>query len=210
MIDEAERAIGYTFKDKSLLARALTLSSASADGNNQRLEFFGDAVLEFIVSEKLFEEDGNEGQLTVRRTALVSDGALAPVSGRLGLDRLLIRGKKDDNNKKAVPSAYEAVVAAIYIDGGMEEAKRFVFSTLDFSLCAKRENYKGALQELLQGMGQPCPEYISEDIGTAQNHLFAVKLNAFGREFCGEADSLKTAEKLAAKSAIEYYDKNKR
>lgn len=207
--NEAEKAIGYTFKDKSLLMRALTLSSASAEDNNQRLEFFGDAILEFLVSEKLFEEDGNEGQLTDMRKALVSDSALAPVSEKLGLDKLLIRGKKDDNNKKAVPSVYEAVVAAIYLDGGIQEAKKFVFSTLDFSLRTKSENYKGELQELLQGMGQPCPEYIREDIGTAHNHLFKVKTNVFGRGFESEAESVKVAEQLAAKSALEYYN-NKR
>lgn len=207
-IIDAEKAIGYAFKDKSLLTRALTLSSASMNENNQRLEFFGDAVLEFLVSEKLFEEEGSEGQLTERRKSLVADSVLAPVSEKLGLDKMLVRGKNDDNNKKAVPSVYEAVVAAIYIDGGMEAAKQFVYSTLDFSRSAVSENYKGALQELLQGSGQPCPEYIREDIGTEQKHLFSVKINVFGKTFCGEAENVKNAEQIAAKSAVEYYNVN--
>ena len=130
---DAERAIGYTFKDKNLLKRALTLASANRDDNNQLLEFFGDAVLEFIVSERIFDEGSTEGALTERRKSLVADSALTPVSERLGLDGFLIRGKHDVNNKKAVPSAYEAIVAAIYLDGGMDEARKFVLSTLDFS-----------------------------------------------------------------------------
>lgn len=206
-VSEAEKAIGYAFKDKDLLVRALTLSSASED-NNEKLEFFGDAILEFIVSEKLFSEGGSEGALTDKRKALVADSALAPVSLKLGLDKFLIRGKNDLNNKKAVPSAYEAVTAAIYIDGGMSAAKKFVFDTLDFSDIGKAENYKGRLQEALQGGGLPCPEYIREDIGTPQKHDFIVKVTVFGRTFEGRADNSKTAEQLAAKSALQYINTN--
>ena len=173
-IGQAEAAINYTFKDKNLLRRALTVASAS-DDNNQLLEFFGDAVLEFIVSERIFTEADSEGELTERRKALVSDAALTPVSERLGLDRLIIRGKTDLNNKKAVPSVYEAVTAAIYLDGGMQAAKSFVLSTLDFSAEAAI-NYKGRLQELLQGAGESVPEYIHTDIGNARKHRFEVKI----------------------------------
>lgn len=207
-IEDAERAINYTFKDKTLLKRALTLASAS-DDNNQLLEFFGDAILEFIVSEKIFSEGGSEGALTERRKTLVSDSALAPVSERLGLDKLLIRGKNDNYNKKAVPSAYEAIVAAVYIDGGMPAAKKFVLSTLDFKNVSTVTNYKGALQELLQGNGQPVPEYLSEDIGTPQRHKFIVTVKLFGKEFTGEAESIKNAEQLAAQNALEFYNDNK-
>lgn len=204
--EQAEKALNYEFKDKNLLKRALTLASASED-NNQLLEFFGDAILEFIVSEKIFSEGGSEGALTERRKTLVSDVALAPVSERLGLDKLLIRGKNDIFNKKAVPSAYEAVVAAIYLDGGMDEVKKFVLNTLDFENVAAVKNYKGQLQELLQGRGERLPEYISEDTGTPQKHRFSVKVTVGGKTFTGEAESIKTAEQLAAKSALEYYGK---
>ena len=207
-LEQAERAIGYTFKDKSLLKRALTLASASED-NNQLLEFFGDAILEFIVSEKILAEGGSEGALTERRKTLVADSALTPVSERLGLDRLLIRGKNDNFNKKAVPSAYEAVTAAIYLDGGMDAAKNFVFSTLDFAAIPTVINYKGKLQELLQSKGLPVPEYPSKDIGSSKSHRFKVQLNVFGRTFSGEADNIKSAEQLAAKSALEYYESDK-
>lgn len=207
MISEAEKAIGYTFKDKALLKRALTLASASED-NNQLLEFFGDAILEFIVSERIFREESSEGALTERRKNLVADSALTPVSERLGLDKLLIRAKKDNFNKKAIPSAYEAVVAAIYLDGGMDAAKKFVLGTLDFKNVKGVNNYKGALQELLQSKGEQPPEYMSKDIGTPQKHRFSVTVKLFGRKFTGEAESIKNAEQLAAKKALDYYDKH--
>ncbi len=207
MISEAEKAIGYTFKDKSLLKRALTLASASED-NNQLLEFFGYAILEFIVSERIFREESSEGALTERRKNLVADSALTPVSEKLGLDKLLIRAKKDNFNKKAIPSAYEAVVAAIYLDGGMDAAKKFVLGTLDFKKVKGVNNYKGALQELLQSKGEQPPEYMSKDIGTPQKHRFSVTVKLFGRKFTGEAESIKNAEQLAAKKALDYYDKH--
>ena len=206
-IEQAERALNYTFKDKNLLLRALTAPSASEE-NNQLLEFFGDAILEFIVSERIFSEGDSEGELTERRKTLVSDMALTPVSEKLGLDKLLIRGKKDLNNKKAIPSAYEAVTAAIYLDGGMEAAKAFVYSTLDFCAESTVVNYKGKLQEVLQGRGKPVPEYENTDIGNAQRHRFASKIELFGKTFTGEADSVKQAQQLAAKNALEYLEDN--
>ena len=205
--EQAERAINYTFKDKNLLKRALTAASASEE-NNQLLEFFGDAILEFIVSEKIFSEGSDEGELTVRRSTLVSDKSLKSVSERLGLDKLIIRAEKDLNNKKAIPSVYEAVTAAIYLDGGMDEAKKFVYSTLDFEAKNAVINYKGALQEYMQGNGKPVPEYENTDIGNAQKHRFIVKVTLFGQTFSGEADSIKQAEQLAAKKALEYLEVN--
>lgn len=203
-LEAAEQALGYVFKDKTLLRRALTLSSAERVENNELLEFFGDAILEFIVSEKLYAEGGTEGSLTERRKALVSDTALAPVSEKLGLDGLLIRGRKDINNKKAVPSAYEAVTAAIYLDGGLEAAKKFVTETLDFSERCVLENHKGALQEILQSRGLPCPEYGRTENGTAQNPSFTAEVRVFGKTFVGFGESAKLAEQQAAKAALDY------
>lgn len=200
---EIEKNLNYTFKDKNLLKRALTLASADNSDNNQTLEFFGDAILEFIVSEKIFGENTSEGQLTERRKALVSDGALAPVSRKLGLDGALIRGTGDDRNKKAIPSAYEAVVAAIYLDGGIDEAKKFVFATLDFKVSGAK-NYKGILQELLQKRGESCPDYEAEKAGTEQSPRHIAKLRLFGQVFEGEAERLRDAEQTAAKKALTF------
>ena len=204
-IEEAEKKIGYTFKDKELLSRALTLSSAS-ENNNESLEFFGDAILEFIVSERILTEELSEGELTERRKTLVADEALRPVSIKLGLDKMLIRGKNDDTNKKAIPSAYEAVIAAIYLDGGMDKAREFVLSTLDFTKRDGVVNYKGKLQEIVQALGRPCPKYSNEDTGTPQKHSFRASVEVFGEIFSGEAENVKSAEQTAAKNALEYYE----
>lgn len=200
---QTEKNLNYVFKDKNLLKRALTLASADNTDNNQTLEFFGDAILEFIVSEKIFENGISEGQLTERRKALVSDEALAPVSQKLGLDKALIRGASDNRNKKAIPSAYEAVVAAIYLDGGMDEAKRVVNATLDFSKAGAR-NCKGELQELLQSRGESCPVYEHGNAGTEQSPLHMAKLRLFGTVFEGVAEKVKDAEQQAAKKALEF------
>lgn len=201
-VAEVEKSIGYTFSDKKLLVRALTLASAGAD-NNQSMEFFGDAILEFLVSEKIYSEKYSEGELTEKRKALVSDRALAPVSKRLGLDRHFIKSSNDTGNKKAVPSAYEAVVAAVYLDGGMEAARKFVNSTLDFSGTAAEENFKGRLQELLQSRGEPCPVYERLDSGTAQKPLFTAVIKLYGRSYSGSAANVRQAEQNAARAALE-------
>lgn len=203
---EVEKNLNYVFKDENLLKRALTLSSADNLDNNERLEFLGDAVLEFIVSERIFGGGASEGQLTEKRKALVSDEALRPVSERLGLDKALIRGKNDSNNKKAIPSAYEAVVAAVYLDGGLDEARRVVNATLDFTVGAQK-NYKGELQELLQARGESCPVYTSEQTGTVQRPRHMAKITLFGQVFEGEAERLRDAEQIAAKNALPFIKK---
>lgn len=206
--DEVQKVLKYTFNDKSLLKKALTLASYDSVNNNQSFEFFGDAILEFIVSESLFSlQENDEGELTKRRANLVADSSLTPISKKLHLDEFLQRGKNDNKNKKAIPSAYEAVVAAIYLDGGMDAARQFVLSTLDFSKTLNEDNYKGRLQEVFQAKGEPIPEYLNKDVGNAQTHKFQVKLSVFGQVFIGVADSIKHAEQLAAKSALEYYEK---
>lgn len=203
-LSKVEERINYKFKDKSLLERAFTLASFDQENNNQTLEFFGDAILEFLVSERIYDQSKSEGELTELRKALVSDTALAPISKELGLDRFLIKSQNDSNNKKAVPSVYEALVAAIYLDGGMVEAKNFVYSTLNFENAPKAVNYKGELQEFLQGRGEKCPEYISFEDGTAQKPHFAVTISIDNNTFQGEAGNKKLAEQSAAKQALEY------
>jgi len=205
-----ENKLGYVFNDKQLLKRALTLPSRGESYSNQTLEFFGDAILEFIVSEKIYDNNADEGKLTDRRKAIVSDKALEPVSRRLGLDGFLLRGAGDDNNKKAVPSAYEAVVAAIYLDGGMEAAKKFVLSTLDFSVTGDNANYKGELQEWLQERGKEKPDYPEvKNEGTAQAPHFTVEIEVEGKIYKGSGATKKQAEQAAAKSALAFLKKLK-
>lgn len=200
-LEDTEKALGYNFKDKRLLVRALTLSSADNGYNNETFEFFGDAILEFLVSEIIFDQNGTEGQLTDRRKALVSDSSLKKVSVKLGLDKALIKSKGDNNNKKSVPSAYEAVIAAIYLDGGLEAARAFVRATLDFSFKGE-VNYKGELQEKLQRMTKECPTYDNENLGTPQKSLYRASVTVFGQTFYGEGENKQQAEQAAAKSAL--------
>lgn len=198
-----EQNLNYKFKDRNLLRRALTLASADNENNNQVLEFFGDAILEFLVSERIFSENETEGSLTEKRKAIVSDKALAPVSIKLGLDKVLIKNPHDNNNVKAVPSAYEAVVAAVYLDGGIDAARAFVNGTLNFSAFGD-ENYKGELQEILQSRAESCPVYKRTETGTPKKPEFCSEVEVFGKVFSGKAGSAKQSEQNAAKAALEY------
>ena len=145
---EVESACGYAFKNKELLKRALTLSSYDNVNNNESLECLGDALLTFIVAEKYYAENLSEGEITAKKQQLISDEALRPVSERLGLDKALLKDKGDNGNKKAVPSAYEAVTAAIYLDGGLEAARAFALATL--TPLPNSVNYIEAVQNILQ------------------------------------------------------------
>lgn len=199
---QIEQILGYVFKDKNLLKTALTLPSADDKNNNQTMEFFGDAILEFLVSERIYDRGKSEGELTELRQRLVSDSALTPVSEGLGLDKLLIKSRGDTANKKAIPSAYEAVLAAIYLDGGMDGARDFVNRTLNFTAENTQVNYKGRLQEFLQGKGLPLPEYTHTDIGTPQSPEFRTQICVCGNIYEGVAESVKQADQLAAQSAL--------
>lgn len=199
---EVEKACGYAFKDKELLRKALTLSSYDNAFNNQSLECLGDALLGFLVAEKYYGEGLSEGEITEKKQEYLSDDALRPVSERLGLHLALLHDKGDVRNKKSVPSAYEALTAAIYLDGGLDEAKRFAFSTL--SPAPHAFNYIGALQELLQGNGEPLPAYKQTDTGTPRKPRQKVTLEVRGKTFCAEEDSGAAAKRKAAQLAYEY------
>lgn len=190
--DNIERACGYVFKDKELLKRALTLSSYDNENNNERLECLGDALLTFIVAEKFYAENLSEGEITQKKQELISDEALRPVSERLGLDKALLKDKGDNGNKKSVPSAYEAVTAAIYLDGGLDKARAFALSTL--TPLPDAVNYVAELNEICQ-----TAEY--EKIMDGSRHKVSLTVN--GKSFTGEGENFKEAKKQAAKAAYE-------
>lgn len=204
-IEQVEKNCGYAFKDRQLLIKALTLSSYDNDFNNQSLECLGDALLTFLVAEKYYNLNATEGEITKMKQALLSDEALRPVSERLGLGDALIRDKGDTHNKKAIPSAYEALTAAIYLDGGMDEARRFALSTLKEGKSA--ENFVAALQELLQGNGEPLPEYKKIACGTPEIPRQRVEVTVRGKTFFGEGDNFASAKRIAAQKAYEYVSK---
>ena len=130
--DRVMKALGYTFRDEALLRRALTHPSAGKE-DNQRLEFLGDAVLQFIMSEKLYaaHPEEREGALTHRRALLVCEAAQSPIARELGIGEALRMDRGEElTGGREKPSvlcdAMEAVLAAVYLDGGMEAAKPFV------------------------------------------------------------------------------------
>lgn len=205
--EQVEKNCGYTFKDKRLLTKALTLSSYDNDFNNEGLECLGDALLTFLVAEKYYGLDFAEGEITKMKQTLLSDEALRPVSESLGLGGALIRDKGDTNNKKAIPSAYEALTAAIYLDGGMEEARKFAFSTLKEGKNA--ENFVGELKELLESRGEKLPEPQKTDLGNAQEHIWEVGFLIDGKVFKGRDRNGDSAKKIAAQKALEYLREKK-
>ncbi len=202
-IAAVERAIGYEFKDKELLVRALTHSSASHSGSNERLEFLGDAVIQLAVTERLYSTGASEGEMTERRQKLVSHRPLKCAAERLGLTEAIIKGVPDIG-KKALSSVYEAVAGAVYAEGGFGAAVRFVARTLLSEDIPAPENFKGELQEYAQGRGMPLPEYDTRRCGGTSNEpLFLCDVLVCGKSFSGTGRSKAEAEKRAAKSAVE-------
>ncbi len=200
MIEQIEKNAGYVFKDKSLIRRALTLKGADEKFNNERLECLGDAIIGYVVTQKFFDDGLDEGGITSRKKSVVSDEALRETAVKLGLDKALIKPKGAFNNLKAVPSAYEALVAAVSLDGGLDAAKDFILRTLDFTRSS--QDYITLLQEALQGAGRPLPEYShGEDEGSGDEHDFTVRVIADGRQFSGRGRNTATAKREAAKAA---------
>lgn len=226
-IDALESKLGYRFADRELLLRALTHRSrasevASSSGSlrdNEQLEFLGDSILGFVISEALVrrEPSAREGQLSQWKAQLVSSAHLYRCALKLGLGSFLILGKGEEKNggrerRALLADAMEAVLAAIYLDGGTEPARSFVhkhvldaFDGSDNGALAALLNYKSALQEKVQAMGLPAPRYtIIETSGPEHAKLFTVEVTV-GGQFVGRAtgSSKKTASQYAAHEVIE-------
>jgi len=215
-----EARLGYRFQDPTLLDRALTHSShahehaAAGAGHNEALEFLGDAVLGFAVADLLHrrEPTGAEGVKSKRRAALVSAPSLAQRAQRLGLPAVLRLGRgeeKTGGRKKANlwANAYEAVIAALYLDGGLPAA--FAFVNAEFASELDRaelpaEDAKSALQELLQARSQPVPDYeVVAEEGPSHRRRFRVECRVGGEAIgIGEGSSKKAAQQEAARAAL--------
>lgn len=210
--------LGYTFKDETLLERALVTPAYKMDHpsaqDNQRLEFLGDAVLGFLSAECLFGAFGDEqeGALTVRRTHMVSTAALCAAAERIGLAARLKRNRHAEalpRNAKTLADAIEAIMGAAYLDGGFEAAKT-VFAGLGLATNADKtewiENPKGELQVRAQAMKPPRhPEYhLVNTTGKAHEPVFTVKVTVDGMGAASaSASSLKEAESHAAAQLLE-------
>ncbi len=207
--DRLERAVGYTFRDQSLLKTAFTHSSYAekyGGESNERMEYLGDSVLELIVSQKQYFEEGEkaEGELTKERQKLVCLDALYEEAERLELKKYLrFFGKAASNiGKKTVSSLYETLVAAIYLDGGLKEAEKFVLANYP-KAAERQENYKSALQEYLQKRGLPLPTYEGQKRGQDHAPTFLATARADGATAFGEGASEKKAEQQAAKLLLQ-------
>lgn len=194
-----EETIGYRFHDRNLLIACFTHSSyrnnvdKSAE-DNERLEFLGDAVLQLAVSDMLYRENrANEGRLTDLRRQYVSRDALTPAAERLSLMQFLRRSGEEENlGAKAASSLFEAVVAGIYLDGGMDAVKEFLGRTLTFT---EIKDYKSRLQELVQERAKVTPTYETKQDGDE----FVSRVCALGAEAFGRGESKKSAETKAAR-----------
>lgn len=220
-LTDLEKNIGYTFKDKNLLLEAVTHSSFANERKinklrcNERLEFLGDAVLEIISSDYLFKrfEDLPEGKLSKMRSAIVCEPALFECSHAIKLSEFILLGKGEDNGggrekPSVVSDAFEALIGAVYLDGGMDEAGRII---KDFILTEEQvkaadiSDSKSYLQELVQKDGlQHSIEYnILSETGPEHDKKFIVSVVVDGIEKGrGEGKNKKAAEKSAAMQAI--------
>lgn len=216
-----ESKIGYTFKDKMLLRQCFTHASYAyehGEKDNERLEFFGDAIIQFVITDYLFRHSaGDEGKLTVKRANLVSKAPLLKAVLKLGLNEYVLLGrgleKSASLDDKLFSSLYEALVAGIYLDGGIEPAKKFIKETLikDFE---KREaslnkanphiDGKNLLQEYVQKnkLGTVRYETLSK-IGPDHSPEFRVVALLNGTRVAeGKGKSKKSAESVAAVEAL--------
>ena len=213
-----EEALGYTFSDPELLRGALIHSSAKmeANGSNERLEFLGDAVLGMAISEHLYQTfpDHSEGELTKIKSVVVSRKTLARVSNQLGLGDCLHVGR-GIAERKALPrsllaNVFEAVVAAIYLDGGLEAARDFIVRHLAGEVDAvhhnqHERNYKSMLQQYSQHRFGATPVYrVLKEEGPDHVKMFHVATVIQGKDRAsGWGNSKKQAEQRAAKASLD-------
>ncbi len=222
-LEEFERKIAYSFSDKSLLMLALTHSSYANEikkgshENNERLEFLGDAVLDMVVSEYMYRTFPKmpEGELTKLRAAVVCESSLASLSRKLGLGRCLLLGKGEEstggrNRDSILADAFEAVIGAVCIDGGIEAASAYVMHFMQEQISQTKTNFRSMdckthLQEVIQKTSKiPLHYAIVNEYGPDHNKVFESEVTHDGHVLGrGQGKSKKEAEQNAANDALE-------
>ena len=220
-----QELIKYRFKDLSLLVSALTHDSIyySSDdeqnynSNYERLEFLGDAILGLIVCQHIFNvfPDKNEGELSKMKSSIVSEKFLALKAENFRLAEFVIMSEKEERNggrekKSIIADAVESVICAIYLDGGLNKARKFVtnFILNDFEKQVMHKdliNYKSILQEFVQSHFQSIPEYrVNSSAGPAHQKMFKIVVHIDGHP-CGYGEALnkKEAQQQAAYEACQ-------
>ncbi len=220
-MNDFEKIIGYSFKDKSLLQQALTHTSYvneckdKSRGHNERLEFLGDSVLSVVVAEELYNKFPKlpEGELTRIRASLVCEKMLFILAKEINLGQYLFVGKGEDatggrTRPSVLSDAYEAVIGAIFLDGGMAEAKKYILTRMQKKIEEHGPempvDYKSELQEIVQQNPEERVTYVLvEESGPDHNKSFTIEVrlnsNCIGK---GTGPSKKQAEQLAAKQAL--------
>jgi ribonuclease-3 len=215
-INAVQSMIGYEFKNTALLEQALSHSSAvdQREESNERLEFLGDAVLGFIICNKTFEQfpDYEEGEMTKIKSAVVSRRVCAEIADELELGRMLRIGK--GMHTLTLPSsvtgaAFEAMIGAIYLDGGLDPAKAFILSTMETRIAeaaasSHQENYKSVLQQVGQKMEGSTPNYVVlNEQGPDHAKCFEICVELGSKRYTAKwGPSKKQAEQLAALEAL--------
>ena len=223
--DALQQAIGYRFRDRGLLEHAMTHTSRANEDvsggvhDNESMEFLGDAVVGFVIADVLFRyfPDFDEGEKSKTKAALVSTTTLARQAERLNLGEHLLLGRGEEKTggrrKQALlADGYEALIAAIYLDGGIEHVRAFIVREFAPLLAevqqhgiAGSQDYKSALQELLQARDQPLPEYrLVGTMGPDHRKLFQVEVVVNGEPLAeSTGPSKKEAEQDAARVALD-------
>jgi ribonuclease III len=217
-----EEIIGYQFHRRDLLTRALTHKSYSHEArqddvrDNETFEFLGDSVLGFVIGDLLFHRFPtlDEGALSKMKAYLVSASSLAAKARHYGMGEVIYLGvgeEKSGGRKKEslLANLFEAMIAAVYLDGGIEPARRLIERSFGQDLEAIDEedllfhDYKTALQELAQGKGLQLPEYnVLDEVGPDHDKRFIVEVRIGNLSARGEGSSKKEAQQQAAKHAL--------
>ena len=219
--EELQQKLGYTFRDPALLRLALTHPSVAHEQGmpvqtNQRLEFLGDAVLQLVLTQELYEKfpSFGEGPLTKARAKLVNRRTLTERARQVGLGQNLILSHGEEmhdgrERPSALADGYEALLGAIFMDGGFEGARQFILEQFlsafgELSVIPILENPKGELQEMLQALSAEAPRYhVVSASGPDHDRLFECTVHHAGAELArGFGKSKKTAESEAALAAL--------
>ncbi len=227
-IDEFESVIGYNFNNREYILEALTHSSYSNENRkfkyNERMEFLGDSVLGLVISDHIFKKEKKvpEGELTKLRANIVCEGSLSEAAKKIDLGKYILLGRGEEatggrERKSILADAFEAVIAAIYLDGGIESASKFILNNLSNIIKDSIDgkifrDYKTQLQEELQKNGTSNIWYkLLEENGPDHNKTFKMMVGVDEKELgIGEGKSKKEAEQVAAKAAIAYLIDNER
>jgi ribonuclease III len=221
-IVKLEEIINYTYKDKNNVLLALTHSSYANENkserlsSNERLEFLGDAVLNIIISEYIYKNHTNltEGEMTKARASIVCEASLMKCANGIGLGKYLILGKGEELSggrlrTSILSDAFEALIGSIYLDGGIQEARNFIYRfmmvIIDSSISGDSYiDYKTLLQEMAQKSSDQRIQYeILEEKGPDHNKLFVAQVKVADRILgLGEGKSKKEAEQKAAQIAL--------